>query len=470
MKKLSQITTLSPLDGRYADKLDDVATTFSELNLILMRITVEIEWLKTLADSQKVKEIKKLGKEDMVFLHNIVENFEPEDAIRIKDLEKETNHDVKAIEYFLKEKLSKNKKLAKHQEFIHFGLTSEDVNNLSYALEMSKARDKILLPIMKKIIQSISKMAEDYAKIPMLARTHGQPASPTTLGKEFANVSYRLIRQFDYLFITPILGKVKGASGNFNALVAAYPKVNWQKIEQNFVESFNLTWNPYTTQIEPHDWIAEYCDVLARFNTILIDFCRDIWSYVSIGYLKQKTKSKEVGSSTMPHKVNPIDFENAEGNLGIANALLKHFSEKLPISRWQRDLTDSTTMRNLGVAIGHSVLAYKSIEKGLSKIAADKKAIKKDLNDHWEILAEAIQTVMRKHKIENPYEKMKTLTRGQKIDKKALHKFIKKLDLPVKAKNSLLKLTPENYIGKAPELAKKIKGSDLLTGSPLSRG
>jgi len=455
--KISRLTALSPLDGRYGDKLTDVATLSNELHLILMRITVEIEWLKTLASTPKIKEIKPLGREEVKFLHNIIAHFSEEDVKRIKELEKKTNHDVKAVEYFLKEKLSKNKKLEKYREFIHFGCTSEDINNLSYAIMLSKSRDVVLLPLMKKIILELGKMAKSYADLPMLSRTHGQPASPTTLGKEMANFSYRLTRQLDYLFVTPILGKFNGAVGNFNAHVAAYPDIDWQKVTQKFVESFGLTWNPYTTQIEPHDYIAEFCDVIARFNTILLDFCRDTWGYISIGYLKQKPKSGEIGSSTMPHKINPIDFENAEGNLGIANALLNHFSSKLPISRWQRDLSDSTVQRNLGAAIGHSVLAYKSIEKGMSKIAADKEVIKKDLNDHWEVLAEPIQTVMRRFGIKDPYEKMKKLTRGQKIDKATLHKFIKKLDLPQKDKKDLLKLTPENYIGKAKDLAKKIQ-------------
>lgn len=454
--KLSTLTCLSPLDGRYAEQLTDVTAMFSELHLTLMRLTVEIEWLKTLATEPKIKEIKPFDRESLKFLHDIVAKCEIKDIDRIKELEKQTNHDVKAIEYFLKEKLASNKKLASYQEFVHFGCTSDDINNICYAITLAKARDEILLPMMEKIILQLGKMATNYAEIPMLARTHGQAASPTTLGKEMANFAYRLTRQFDYLFIAPILGKFNGAVGNFNAHVAAYPEVNWLKLNQKFVEKFKLTWNPYTTQIEPHDWIAEYCDILVRFNTILISFCRDTWGYISIGYFKQKVNTKEIGSSTMPHKINPIDFENAEGNLGIANALLNHFSSKLPISRLQRDLTDSTVMRNIGVAIGHSILAYKSLDKGLSKLAADPTAIKKDLNAHWEVLAEAIQTVMRRFNIEEPYEKMKVLTRSQKIDQKTLQKFIKKLEIPQKAKQSLLRLTPENYIGKAKELAKKI--------------
>ncbi|MBU0744563.1 MAG: adenylosuccinate lyase, partial [Gammaproteobacteria bacterium] len=436
--KLSTLTSISPLCGRYAEQLTDTSPLFCDLHLTLIRLTVEIEWLKTLASNPKIKEIKPLDRKSLLFLHNIIAHFEIKDLERIRELEKQTNHDVKAIEYFLKEKLSEDKTLKKYQEFVHFGCTSDDINNLSYAITLSNARDEILLPYMKGTILQLEEMAYDYAKIPMLARTHGQAASPTTFGKEMANFAYRLTRQYDYLLITPILGKFNGAVGNFNAHMAAYPEIDWQKIEQKFIEKFDLISNPYTTQIEPHDWLAEYCDILARFNTITIGLCRDIWGYISIGYLKQKVKSNEVGSSTMPHKINPIDFENAEGNLGIANALLNHFSSKLPISRWQRDLTDSTVMRNLGVAVGHSVLAYKSLEKGLNKLTVDHKALKDDLNNHWEILAEAVQTVMRRHNIENPYEQMKNLTRGQKIDKKILHKFIKKLDIPLKAKQRLL--------------------------------
>ncbi len=454
--KLSIITSLSPLDGRYANELTDVAPLFSELHLNLMRLAIEIEWLKTLAKEPKIKEIKPLTKQSLAYLCDIVACFEPKDAARIKEIEKKTNHDIKAIEYFLKEKLAANKTLRNHQEFVHFGCTSDDINNLSYALTMAKARDEILLPMMQKLITQLGKMAKSYAEIPMLSRTHGQAATPTTFGKELANFAYRLTRQFDYLFITPILGKFNGTVGNFNAMNAAYPEIDWPKIAQKFVEQLGLTWNPYTTQIEPHDWIAEYCDILARFNTILIGLCRDIWHYISIGYLKQKSISGEIGSSTMPHKINPIDFENAEGNLGLANALLAHFSNKLPISRWQRDLSDSTVMRNLGVAIGHSILAYKAIEKGLNKLTVDSVVLKKDLDGHWEVLAEAIQTVMRRFNVEAPYEQMKALTRGQKVNKTVLHTFIKKLNVPQKVKQKLLKLTPDSYIGKAKELTKKI--------------
>lgn len=451
------MNTLSPLDGRYKENLTEITSIFSESNLNLIRLTVEIEWLKTLAHEPEIKEIKSLDSTSIKFLNNLVSKFNKKDIKHIKELEKKTNHDVKAIEYFLKEKLATNKKLKPYQEFVHFGCTSDDINNLSYAIILTKALEEILLPIMEEIILKLNKMAHNYAEIAMLARTHGQAATPTTIGKEITNFAYRLTRQFDYLLVSPILGKFNGAVGNFNAHVIAYPEIDWQKLCQKFVEQLRLEWNPYTTQIEPHDWIVEYCDILSRFNTILIGFCRDIWSYISIGYFKQKMKQDEVGSSTMPHKINPINFENAEGNLGLANAMFNHFSDKLPISRWQRDLTDSTVMRNLGISIGYSVLAYKSLLKGLNKLEIDNIAITQDLNNHFEILAEAIQTVMRRYGIEEPYEKMKALTRGRKLDQKTMQKFINELIIPKEAKQRLLKLTPSNYIGKASELAKNFE-------------
>lgn len=451
--KLPQLFALSPLDGRYRENLTAVTPTFSELNLILMRLAVEIEWFKTLAQNPDIQEIKFTDNDSLDFLNNLITSFAEQDAIRVKELEKQTNHDIKAVEYFLKEKLTANKELNTYKEFIHFGCTSDDINNLSYALILTKAREEILTVAMKSIIDNLSKMALNYAKIPMLSHTHGQAATPSTIGKEMANFAYRLNRQYDYFINSPILGKFNGAVGNFNAHMAAYPELDWQEICQNFVENLGLVWNPYTTQIEPHDWQAEYCDILVRFNTILIGLCRDMWNYISIGYFKQKSNPNEVGSSTMPHKINPIDFENAEGNLGLANALLSHFSSKLPISRLQRDLTDSTVIRNFGVAIGHSALAYQSLCKGLSKIEVDTYTIKKDLEDHWEVLAEAVQTVMRRYGISEPYEKMKALTRGQKLDRETLHSFINQLDIPVDVKQKLLNMTPADYIGRAAELA-----------------
>lgn len=451
--KLPQLFALSPLDGRYRENLTAVTPTFSELNLILMRLAVEIEWFKTLAQNPDIQEIKFTDNDSLDFLNNLITSFAEQDAIRVKELEKQTNHDIKAIEYFLKKKLTANKELNTYKEFIHFGCTSDDINNLSYALILTKAREEILTVAMKSIIDNLSKMALNYAKIPMLSHTHGQAATPSTIGKEMANFAYRLNRQYDYFINSPILGKFNGAVGNFNAHMAAYPELDWQEICQNFVENLGLVWNPYTTQIEPHDWQAEYCDILVRFNTILIGLCRDMWNYISIGYFKQKSNPNEVGSSTMPHKINPIDFENAEGNLGLANALLSHFSSKLPISRFQRDLTDSTVIRNFGVAIGHSALAYQSLCKGLSKIEVDTYTIKKDLEDHWEVLAEAVQTVMRRYGISEPYEKMKALTRGQKLDRETLHSFINQLDIPVDVKQKLLNMTPADYIGRAAELA-----------------
>lgn len=451
--KLPQLFALSPLDGRYKENLTVVALIFSELNLILTRLTVEIEWFKALAQNPNIQEIEFTDNKSLAFLNNLISNFDEQNAIRIKELEKQTNHDVKAIEYFLKEKLATNKELNAYKEFVHFGCTSDDINNLSYALMLTRAREEILALAMKNIIDSLSKMALDYAKIAMLSHTHGQAATPTTIGKEMANFAYRLNRQYDYFINSPILGKFNGAVGNFNAQVAAYPELNWQEICQKFVESLGLKYNPYTTQIESHDWQAEYCDILIRFNAILIGFCRDMWGYISIGYFNQKSTPDEVGSSTMPHKINPIDFENAEGNLGLANALLNHFSSKLPISRFQRDLTDSTVMRNFGVAIGHCALAYQSLCKGLSKIEVDAFIVKQDLENHWEVLAEAVQTVMRRYGIEEPYEKMKLLTRGQKLDRETLHSFIKPLAIPMDIKQKLLGMTPKDYIGKAAELA-----------------
>ena len=448
-----QLMAISPIDGRYQDKLTDLQPLFSEFGLMHFRVIVEIEWLKTLLNIPEINE-KPLSEHAHNILDNIITQFNLDDAERIKNIEASINHDVKAVEYFLKEKIQNNIELEQISEFIHFGCTSEDINNLAYALMLQTFRTQHLTPIMDEIIDAIKQMVTDYADQPMLARTHGQPASPTTAGKEMANFAARLQRQYEQITTIEILGKFNGAVGNFNAHVAAYPEIDWIKISQQFVEDLNLTWNKCTTQIEPHDYMAELFDAISRFNTIIIDFTRDTWGYISLGYFKQKLIAAEVGSSTMPHKVNPIDFENAEGNLGIANALLQHFSSKLPISRWQRDLTDSTVLRNIGVACAHSILAYKSLLKGISKLEINTKIIEQDLDNNWEVLAEAIQTVMRRYKIDKPYEKLKELTRDKRVDKQTLHDFIETLDLPADVKNRLKALTPRNYIGKAKELAR----------------
>lgn len=453
---VSSLTAISPLEGRYAEKMEGLRPIFSEYGLIKFRVLVEIRWLEMLIDHGKLPEMKTLSSDARKILNNIVANFSEQDAERIKQIESVTNHDVKAVEYFIKEHIEGNKELAKLVEFIHFGCTSEDINNLAYGLMLDTARKQAILPALDELIGLLKSLAHDHANVAMLARTHGQPATPTTVGKEIANVIYRLQRQIEYLITTPILGKLNGASGNYNAFLIAYPEVDWQALSQQFVENLGLTWNPYTTQIEPHDTLAEMFAALVRINTILIDLNRDIWGYISIGYFKQKSVKNEVGSSTMPHKINPIDFENAEGNLGIANALLEHMSLKLPISRWQRDLSDSTVLRNMGVAIAYSALAYQSTAKGLNKLSVDHDAITADLANHWEVLAEAVQTVMRRYGIEQPYEKLKNFTRGQKINQHMLHQFIQELPLNQETKAELLKLTPDNYLGYASELAKRV--------------
>lgn len=453
---LSSLKAISPIDGRYSGKTDELRPIFSEYGLMRYRVLVEVEWLKTLAHSPKIPEVPALSKDAKKALDTIVEKFSERDALRIKAIEETTNHDVKAVEYFLKEKIKRNKELAAVSEFIHFACTSEDINNLAHALMLKEARTRILLPNLDKIFQSLTQLAHQHAKTAMLSRTHGQTATPTTLGKEMAVFAHRLRRQMLQLIQVELLGKCNGAVGNYNAHLAAYPGVDWARISKLFVQNLGLNWNPYTTQIESHDYMAEYFHVLTRINTILIDFSRDTWGYISLGYFRQKTIKGEVGSSTMPHKVNPIDFENAEGNLGIANALLSHLAEKLPVSRWQRDLTDSTSIRNMGAAIGHSLLAYKSCLKGISKLEADKAMIHQDLDYAWEVLAEPIQTVMRRYGIKQPYEKLKALTRGREIDQHLLHTFIKKLDIPEKEKKRLLAMTPASYIGNAAEQAKKI--------------
>ena len=453
---LSALTAISPVDGRYGNKLEELRPIFSEFGLIRHRVTVEVRWLQKLASDKSIEEVPEFSDHANKFLDAIVSNFREADAHRVKNIESTTNHDVKAVEYFLKEKIAGHAELEAIGEFIHFACTSEDINNLSYALMLKEARCQILLPHMDTLIDTLTGMAHEFAELPMLSRTHGQTASPTTLGKELANVVYRMKRQRDQLINIEILGKINGAVGNYNAHLVAYPDLDWESFARTFVESLGLQWNPYTIQIEPHDYIAEYFDVVGRFNTILLDFCRDVWAYISNGYFGQKTVKDEVGSSTMPHKVNPIDFENAEGNLGLANAIFEHLSAKLPVSRWQRDLTDSTVLRNLGVGVAHSVIAYTSAMKGINKLEVNAQVLQDDLNNAWEVLAEPIQTVMRRYGTENAYEKLKDLTRGQGIDQTTLTSFINTLEIPAAAKQSLLLLTPSNYTGNAAKQAKKI--------------
>jgi adenylosuccinate lyase len=454
--EFTPLMAISPLDGRYQDKVTPLRAIFSEYGLIKFRVIVEIRWLQMLAQSGKLSEIPTLSPEANKILEDIISPFSMQDAERVKQIESTINHDVKAVEYLIKERIEGNKELGAISEFIHFGCTSEDINNLAYGLMLQSARKDCLLPALHDMIKLLQKFAHDHANLAMLSRTHGQSATPTTVGKEIANIIARIRRQLDTFTDVPLLGKLNGATGNFNALMVAYPEVNWQQISKDFVTKLGLTFNPYTTQIEPHDCIAEYFTVLARINTILIDFNRDVWSYISLDYFKQKTLAHEVGSSTMPHKVNPIDFENAEGNLGLANALLEHMAAKLPISRWQRDLSDSTVLRNIGVALGHSLLAYQSTCKGVRKLEPNPACIQQDLDQHWEVLGEAVQTVMRRYKLPEPYEKLKAFTRGKRIDKDMLHEFIQQLDLPASVKNQLLALTPDQYIGAAGELAQQI--------------
>ncbi len=453
---LSALTALSPVDGRYASKTSALREFFSEYGLIKHRVLVEVRWLQALSKHPEIKEVPVFSDTANDVLENILTNFAEEDAQRVKEIEKTTNHDVKAVEYFLKEKIADNTELNAVSEFIHFACTSEDINNLSYALMLKGGRDEVLLSEIDQLSDAIKTLAHDYASIPLLCRTHGQPASPSTLGKEMANVVYRIQRQRKQIATVEILGKINGAVGNYNAHLSAYPEVDWPSFSQEFVESLGLTFNPYTIQIEPHDYIAEVFDATARFNTIIIDYCRDIWSYISIGYFKQKIVAGEVGSSTMPHKVNPIDFENAEGNLGIANAMMTHLSQKLPISRWQRDLTDSTVLRTLGVGLGHTSIGIQSTLKGISKLEVNDAAISADLDNNWEVLAEPIQTVMRRYGIEKPYEKLKELTRGQRINADIINDFIQRLEIPQQAKDQLLAMTPATYIGNAIEQAKAI--------------
>ena len=451
----SSLFAISPIDGRYADKANELRPIFSEYGLIRSRVQVEVHWLKALAAQPEISEVPTLSASAHDVLDSIINQFSETDAERIKTIERTTNHDVKAIEYFLKECIHDNKELQNVNEFIHFACTSEDINNLSYALMLKEGRE-VLLAHIDACITAIRDIAISTATQPMLSRTHGQSATPTTTGKEFANVVARLQRQRDQLTQISLLGKINGAVGNYNAHQVAYPEVDWPEFSETFVTSLGLSWNPYTIQIEPHDYIAEFFHAVSRFNTILLDFDRDIWSYISLGYFKQKTIAGEVGSSTMPHKVNPIDFENSEGNLGLANAIFSHLAEKLPVSRWQRDLTDSTVLRNIGVGVAHTLIAIQATLKGISKLQINPDTINHDLNNNWEVLAEPIQTVMRRYQIDKPYEKLKELTRGHKIGQQEIQQFIMKLDIPQHAKESLLTLTPHNYIGYASSLAKAI--------------
>jgi adenylosuccinate lyase len=451
-----QLNSISPVDGRYAGKTDALRTIFSEYGLIRFRLLVEVRWLQALSANSDIAEVPVFSTKTMALLDSLIDHFSLSSAERIKEIERTTNHDVKAVEYFLKEQIAENEELKAVSEFLHFACTSEDINNLSHALMLAEARQMHLLPMTRELIDALCDLAEQHAGLSMLARTHGQTASPTTLGKEIAIFVHRLQRQVTQLDAVDTLGKFNGAVGNFNAHLAAYPGLDWMDISRQFVESLGLVWNPHTTQIESHDYIAEYFHSLIRFNNITLDLCRDLWAYVSLGYFKQKTIAGEVGSSTMPHKVNPIDFENAEGNLGIANSLFSHLSEKLVISRWQRDLSDSTALRNIGVGIAHSIIAYQSCLKGLSKLEIDADTISHDLDKAWEVLAEPLQTVMRRHGVEQSYEKLKELTRGQAITQSSLADFINKLTLDEVTKKQLLGLTPASYIGNARQQAEDI--------------
>ncbi|WP_461520727.1 adenylosuccinate lyase [Porticoccus sp.] len=453
---LSSLTAISPIDGRYGSKTIALRSAFSEFGLIKYRVLVEVRWLQQLAAHPAIVELAPLSPAGNAVLDGLVTNFSETDAERIKEIERTTNHDVKAVEYFIKEHIAEHSELSAISEFVHFACTSEDINNLSHALMLKEGRDQVLLPEVREIARQITALAHQYAAVPMLARTHGQTASPTTVGKELANVAYRLNRQIEQITAVELLGKINGAVGNYNAHLSAYPKIDWAANAETFITGLGLDWNPYTTQIEPHDYIAELFDAIARLNTILIDFNRDIWGYISLGYFKQKTVAGEVGSSTMPHKVNPIDFENAEGNLGIANAVFGHLAQKLPISRWQRDLTDSTVLRNMGVGFGYSLIAYQSCLKGIGKLELNEQRLADDLDGAWEVLAEPVQTVMRRYSIPEPYEKLKALTRGQAITKDIIQAFIDTLDIPEDAKAELRALTPASYIGNAASQANAV--------------
>ena len=452
----NSLLAISPLDGRYRSKCEDLAPYFSEFALMRYRVLVEVKWLQKLSEHDQIDDLQVISERGLAYLDDLVRNFSISDAQRIKAIEATTNHDVKAVEYFIKEKFEDNRELSDQLEFVHFACTSEDINNLAYALMLRDGRDKVMLDQMREIEKQLAQLSKDFANQPMLCRTHGQSASPSTVGKEFANVVHRLRRQIVQIESNEILGKINGAVGNYNAHLCAYPDIDWQANAKEFVEGLGLRWNPYTTQIEPHDYVAELFAAVCRFNTVLLDFDRDIWAYISLGYFKQRTIAGEVGSSTMPHKVNPIDFENSEGNLGLANAIMSHLSEKLPISRWQRDLTDSTVLRNIGTGLAHSLIAYRATMKGMGKLELNAKAIDDDIDSCWEILAEPIQTVMRRYRIEKPYEKLKELTRGKQIDQQSVQEFVQTLTIPESAKQELLQLTPRKYLGNAVEQARAI--------------
>lgn len=455
--ELSSLTAVSPIDGRYGDKVSALRAIFSEFGLLKFRVQVEVRWLQKLASCAEIQEVPAFDADANAFLDDIVAHFSEQDAARIKTIERTTNHDVKAVEYFLKEKVAAVPGLHAVNEFIHFACTSEDINNLSHALMLETARREVLLPYWRQVIDAVKTLAHQYRDIPLLSRTHGQPATPSTIGKEFANVAYRMERQFRQLQQVEILGKINGAVGNYNAHLAAYPEVDWHAFSESFVTALGITWNPYTTQIEPHDYIAELFDCVARFNTILIDFDRDVWGYIALSHFRQKTVAGEIGSSTMPHKVNPIDFENSEGNLGLANAVMAHLASKLPVSRWQRDLTDSTVLRNLGVGVGYALIAYQATLKGIGKLEVNRDHLLDELDHNWEVLAEPIQTVMRRYGIEKPYEKLKELTRGKRIDAAGMQAFIDGLALPEEEKTRLKALTPASYIGRAVAMVDELK-------------
>jgi adenylosuccinate lyase len=454
---LSALTAISPVDGRYGSKTASLRGIFSEFGLTKYRVQVEINWLKLLSSCPEIEEVPPFSESALALLDSIKDNFSEQDALRVKTIESTTNHDVKAVEYFIKEKIADNAELVAIDEFVHFACTSEDINNLSHGLMLKEARELVVVPQCQQIVDAIKKLAHDNKTVPLMSRTHGQPASPSTLGKEMANVVVRLERQLKQIQAVEIMGKINGAVGNYNAHISAYPEVDWHSLSQRFVTSLGINWNAYTTQIEPHDYIAELFDAMARFNTILIDFDRDIWGYIALGHFKQRTVAGEIGSSTMPHKVNPIDFENSEGNLGIANALMQHLAAKLPVSRWQRDLTDSTVLRNLGVGIAHSLIAYQATLKGISKLEVNEAHLRAELDVNWEVLAEPVQTVMRRYGIEKPYEKLKELTRGKRIDAQQLAVFIDGLELPADVKVELKKMTPANYIGRAEAFVDDLK-------------